>query len=554
MLKQKMMRVYIYCVLILTLSITGCSQAAQPAAQPAQGQDSKSSAPAAIASIPELKIGLPGDAGLLNFYSGSSSYDYLTELVYDKLFSPSPYVETPQPWLAESAKQIDPLTWVVKVRSGVKWHDGKPFTAEDVKFTFEYYRDGPPNRYTHHMSEVPRVEKITLDDASTVRMTCAYPCPTLDRITLADLPILPKHIWEKVDNPRKVTDLPIGTGPYKLVDYKTDQYLKFQANDEFFMGKPVVGSIVMPIIKDPTAMFNALRSGEIDVAGRSVSPELLDSFKKLPNMKVIKTSELSLAEIRVNYEKEPFNQPELRQTLSLAVDRKSITDTVLLGMGKPGLKGYPHPDSPWTNPNLSTPFDAEKSKELLEKLDYKDRDGDGVRENQAGKQLDFSIKVASTEPTWIRSAEMLKQQFAKVGIKTTVEVLDSGTIGTLSQSKKYDMYISSIGPHGVADPDQFIMSHRSGYLWTKGLAYPEMDKLTEKWMAESDVEKRKKVSFEMQELFNRQPTSIVLFYPDQNFAYRSDKYDQWVESLGFGIIHKYSFLPAEARKAATGAK
>ncbi|ALS24974.1 MULTISPECIES: ABC transporter substrate-binding protein [Paenibacillus] len=500
-------------------------------------------------SIPELKIAVPGDVGPLNLYL-SSGNESLLELVYDKLFAPSPFVKEPQPWLAESATQVDDLNWVVKLRSGIKWHDGQPFTAEDVKFTFEYYRDGPSNRYTHHVSEVPRVEKIEAEDASTVRFTCAYACPSLASITMADLPILPKHIWEKVENPRKFTELPVGTGPYKLTEYKPDQYYKLEANPDYFKGRPLVDSLVMPIIKDPTAMFNALRAGEVDAASRGVPPELLESFKKLPNMKVAGTKELSLTEVRINFEKEPFNEPKFREALSLAVDRKAITDTVLLGEGRPGLQGYPHPDSPWTSPTLSTPFDADKAKAVLDQLNYVDRNGDGVRETPAGQALDFSIKVSSTEPGWIRSAELLKQQFANVGIKTTVEVLDSATIGTLGQSRKFDMYVGSIGPHGVADPDQFVMSHRSGYLWSKGLAYPEMDELTKKWMAEANIDKRKEISFEMQALFNRQPTSLVLYYPTENYAYRADKFDRWVESPGFGIIHKYSLLPEEARKAA----
>ncbi|MEI7026060.1 ABC transporter substrate-binding protein [Paenibacillus sp. y28] len=501
----------------------------------------------------ELKIAVPSDVGPLNLYLNSGNESML-ELVYDKLFSPSPFVKEPQPWLAESAKQVDEVTWLVKLRTGIQWQDGQPFTAEDVKFTFEYYRDGPSNRYTHHVSEVPRVETIVAEDASTVRFTCAYACPTLASITMADLPILPKHVWEKVENPRKYTELPIGTGPYKLVEYKNDQYYRFEANPDYFQGKPLVDSLVMPVIKDPTAMFNALRSGEVDVAGKGVPPELLESFQKLPNMKVINTTDLSLVELRINYEKEPFNEPEFRQALSYAVDRQAITNTVILGQGRPGLQGYPHPDSPWTNPNLSTPFDLEKAKAVFDKLGYKDTNGDGVRENKSGQPLELNLKSSATEPTWIRSAELLKEQFAKAGIKVNVEVLDSATISTLLQSRKFDMYMNSIVPHGVADPDQFIMSHRSGYLWSKGLAYPEMDALTQKWMNEANVEKRKQVSFEMQALFNRQPTSIVLYYPKENYAFRADKYDNWVESPGYGIVHKYSLLSAEARKAATVAK
>lgn len=551
MFKQacKSIRTLALSVFALSILAVGCqsNQSAAPAQSTENPAGQTQAAATESQTIPELKIGLPKDAGPINIYTGN--IDWLTELVFDKLFSPSPYVDNPEPWLAESAEQMDDLTWVVKVRDGIKWHDGTLFTAEDVKFTYEYYRDGPSNRHTHHVNEVPHIEKIELDDAKTVRFTCAYACPTLDKITFADLPIIPKHIWEKVENPRKYTELPIGTGPYKLIEYKGDQYYKFEANKDYFKGTPLVDSLVMPIMKDPNAIFNALRSGEIDISARPLPPELEASFKNQPNMKVIDTKPLSLVELRVNYEKAPFNQERFRQAISLAVDRQAITDTVLLGQGRAGLMGYPHPDSPWTNPNLSTPFDAAKAEAMMDNLQFTDKNGDGIRETADGKPLDFTLKVPSNEPTWIRSAEMLKEQFAKVGIQTTVEVLDSSALTAATSERNFDMYINLIGAHGIADPDQFVMSHRSSYLWNKTIPYPEMDTLIQQWMDQSDVGKRKEVAFKMQELFNSQPTSIALFYPAEPFAYRSDKYDQWVESLGYGVINKYSLLPDGAKKA-----
>ncbi|WP_312108992.1 ABC transporter substrate-binding protein [Brevibacillus reuszeri] len=546
---RKSLGLFLSYLLVIAVFMLGCQSNQGGTAAPSQTDGAKPDAASATTAktVSELKIGLPTDAGPLNIYTGN--IDYLTELVFDKLFSPSPYVDKPQPWLAESAQQLDDLTWVVKIRSGIKWHDGTPFTAEDVKFTYEYYRDGPANRHTHHVSEVPHIEKIELDDPSTVRFTCAYACPTLDKITFADLPILPKHIWEKVQNPRKYTELPIGTGPYKLVEYKADQYYKFEANKDYFMGSPLVDTLVMPVIKDPTAIFNALRSGEIDISARPIPAELQASFSNLPNMRVVETAPLSLIELKLNYDKAPFNQEAFRNAMSLAVDRQAISDTVLLGQGRPGLKGYPHPDSPWTNPNLSTPYDVEKAKTVLDGLQFVDKNQDGVRETADGKELSFSLKVPSTEPQWIRAAEMLKEQYAKVGIKVKVEVLDSGTMATVSQTRDFDLVISNIGAHGVADPDQFVMSHRSSYLWNKDIPYPAMDELTKKWMAETSVDKRKEIAFQMQELFNKQPTSIVLYYPEEKFAFRSEKFDQWVESPGFGIINKYSLLPDEVKKA-----
>ncbi len=531
----------LFTFIIFSLLLVGCSSDSEESSAKQESTDS------GLQTASKLTVGLPSDYGPMNIYTGN--VDYLTDLVYDKLFSPSPYVDEPIPWLAESAEQINDVTWVVKIRSGIKWHDGKDFTAEDVKFTYEYYRDGPPNRHTHHVSEVPHINKIELDDASTVRFTCEYACPSLETITFADLPILPKHIWEKVENPRKYTDLAIGTGPYKLADYKADQYYTFEANEDYFMGTPLVETLSMPIIKDSTAMFNALRSGEIDISARTLPAELTKTFANTSNMKVASTSPLSIVELKVDYQKEPFNNELFRKALSFAVDRQSIVDTVLLGQGRAGVTGYPHPDSPWTNPNLSTPFDAEQAKSMLKELNYTDTNGDGILENADGESLDLSLKVSASEPIYIRVAEMLKAQFAEVGIQVKVEAIDPGTLSTLMQTRDFDMSVGLIGAHGVADPDQFVMSHYSGYLWAKEIAYPALDSLVAEWKAETTIEKRKEIGFEMQELFNNQPTSIALYYPEENYAYNAEVYDQWVESPGYGIINKFSLLDEDVRTA-----
>ena len=502
------------------------------------------------AGVQTLTIALPLDTGPLNIYSTDPSFDYLVDLVYDKLLAPSPYVDKPIPGLAESAMQIDSTTWSVKLRDGVTWHDGKPFTAEDVKFTYESYRDGSPSRYTHHVNAVPKIAQIVVDDPRTVRFVCDYPCPTLGPVTFADLPILPKHIWENVKEPHTNKALPIGTGPYKLVELRSDQKYRFQANPSYFMGRPLVDELVMPILKDPNAAFTALRTGEIDIAVREVPPELRDEFSRMPGIKTIRTAPLSLVQLHLNFERVPFNTPEFRRALSLMIDRKSIVDTVLLGEGRPGTRGFNHPDSPWTKPGLSTPFDREAAKRLLDGLQFTDRNHDGIRETPAGQPLAFTLAVPSNEPVWIRVVEMVARQAEAVGIKLTVQPLDSGTVLGLFTTRQFDMYIYLNGPHGVADPDMFVMAQLSGNLWKHGIPYPALDSLLEEWKKTSDIESRKQVSFRMQELFNNQPTAIPLYYPASRYAYRQAAYDNWVESPGFGIVHKWSFLPASARAGA----
>ena len=500
------------------------------------------------AQVDNLTIGLSSDVGPLNIYTGN--LDWLTEMVYDKLFSPSPYVDEPTPWLAESATQIDDSTWEVVIRDNIKWHDGEDFTAEDVKFTYEYFRDGPANRHTHHVSEVPKIDEITIqEDGKTIRFDCGYPCPSLKTITFADLPILPEHIWSKVENPRKYTDLAIGTGPYKLTEYVADQHYILEANNDYFMGEPTVQKLTLPIISDATAMFNALKSGQIDVSSRTVPAELISTFKEDEQFELVEATNLSIVQFGLNYDKAPFNNEQFRQAMSLSIDRQAIVDTILLGQARAGDKGYPHPDSPWTNPELSTPFDVEQANQLFNELGYLDTNNDGFRETPEGKELKLSIKVSSGEPIYVRTAELMVEQYKTVGINLFVEALDPTTFAAHNSERNFDTYVSLIGPHGVADPDQFIMSHKSGYLWNKEVAYPAMDALITDWMASSTIEERKNISFDMQKLYNEQPTAVALYYPEEVYAYNAQKFDNYVESLGYGVVNKFSFLPAETQQA-----
>lgn len=510
------------------------------------GNDEKASndTKATANTAEELTIGIPGDFGPINIYTGNE--DWINEMVYDKLMAASPYVDQPIPWLAEKVTKVSDTEWTAVIRDGINWQDGEKFTAEDVKFTYEYYRDGPQNRYTHHVNEVPDIKTIDIaEDGKTLTFKCSYACPQLDTITFADLPILPQHIWKDVENPRKFTDLAIGTGPYKLTEYKEGERYILEANADYFKGEPTVKKINLPIISDSTAMFNALKSGEIDASKRPVPIELQDSLLD-SNFQLAKTSALSITQLGLNFTKEPFATHEFRAAIAESIDKDAIVQTV--GSGVSGVEGYPHKDSPWTNPDNAEPFDRAAAEAKFDELGYKDTDNDGFREDKDGKKLTFKLIVSSSEPIFVRVSELIKNQLKEVGIEVEVKSSDPTTFAADSLEKNYDMYVSLIGPHGAADPDQFVMSQRAGYLWAKGLAYPEMDKLQEEWEAANTAEGRKEVSFKMQTLYNAQPTAISLYYPEQVYAFNPSSYAGYVESLGFGILNKYSFLSTDVQK------
>lgn len=524
----------------------------------ASGQEAPTDAPAAARDTDDtqgpqtaskLTIGIWNTAGNITTYTiGNSWNDWVLWLSFDKLVEPSPYVSEAEYWLAESIEQIsdDGRTWEIKLRDGVTWHDGTPLTAEDVAFTFVYYREGPANRWTHHCSAVPRMEEVEVIDPLTVRVTSAKPMPNFDKVTAADLPIIQKAQWEDVEEPRQFTDIAIGTGPYRMVEYKADEFYRFEANENYFKGKPLVDELTLVMIKDPQTMFTALKSGEIDGAARSLPPELLAEWANDPDIKIMHAPTLWGVWLDVNLGREPFNLREMRQAVSVAVNPDPMLENIMLNEGQSGLQGWPHPDSQWTKPDLEQPYDQAKAIELLDDLGYVDSDGDGLRDTPAGEPIDWNIKVASNQPLYIRAAEMIVEQLAEIGLQSHVETLDPAAFSSLWTSGDYDLRVMEITPHGIADQDMLIILYKGDN--NRALEPdPEKDAIVARWFEAATVEARLEVSYELQELNNLYPNRRMLWYPDGIFAYRWQAYDNYQPSSGYGIYHKYSFLLNESR-------
>lgn len=162
--------------------------------------------------------------------------------------------------------------------------------------------------------------------------------------------------------------------------------------------------------------------------------------------------------------------------------------------------------------------------------------------------------VDSGLPQDVRAAELAKEDLAEVGIGLEIEGADAATLEEKSAEKAYDLLIGEIGAHGVADPDQFIMSHRSGYLWTPDLEWEEWDATYKEWLAQTTHQDRIDVMQDLQTVHNGAPTSVPLFYPEEHWAV-SQTYGGWNETPGYGIVHKWSFLPADVVEPAhTGAE
>lgn len=168
-------------------------------------------------------------------------------------------------------------------------------------------------------------------------------------VTLADIPIIPQHVWSQVPpgDVKRSNALPVGTGPYRLVAYDTTTGYRFEANPDYFAGEPLVRELVMPVIADPSAAFTALRAGQVDTTTHNVPPELVDQLAndQGDGIEVIKSAPLQFPELLLNYERAPFDQADFRKAISRALDRQELLDVVRLGKGRVADSGYPHPDA-----------------------------------------------------------------------------------------------------------------------------------------------------------------------------------------------------------------
>lgn len=504
--------------------------------------------------VQSLKVGISKDENGLNPYTYVTGYPGLdlVNLLYDTLFNLDENNE-PVPWLVKDFKvSKDGLTYELTLHDNVKWHDGKPLTADDVKFTMEYFIKYPKSRFTNPLKTIKSIE-VSGETGITLNLSQADPNFMIQ--PLADLPILPQHIWSEVSTPDDETSA-LGSGPYILEEHKSGQYYKMKSNEDYFKGAPPINELIFPIIEDTTAMYNALQAGELDVISSSISPELVEQFSSNPALKVVRGPGYSTSLFQINAEKYPMTETAFRQAIDFAIDKENLVKTVLLGYAEVGSPGFIHPSSSYFNSELKPVFDKEKAKQILEEAGFIDKDGDGFREDQEGKKIDLTTLVYSGNPIRIRTAELISEALNEVGIKNAVKAMDSTTVDSLmwpdfdvSKGRDYDLGVWSWSNTMQLFPDRmndlFHSDPAIGSVNIGGYKNPEFDQLGEKLKQTYDENERLSLIKEIQAFVAEDAPIIPLYYQEIVGAFNPEKYDQYVFQVGKGIINKLSFVSTE---------
>ncbi|NDJ62230.1 MAG: hypothetical protein GYB67_13975 [Chloroflexi bacterium] len=514
----------------------------------------------AAAQTDRLRLGMTtGDEGTVGPYtynSGDPGWNMLL-LQYDTLYQLDAD-GVAQPWLARNlALSDDGLSFTMDLRDDVTWHDGEAFTAEDVAFSIDYFQQFLHPRWTRVVRPIESVE--VLGDFQ-VRMQLSALTPSLELGIFSDVPMVPEHIWSVIGDPAEHTftiEDNVGNGPYRLVEYAPDQFYRFQAYANYWAGTPQIDELVFIRYADMTGALAAIQANEVDMLVSSIPPEQADFLGMNPDLAVAQGPLFSTQMINFDVTRPPFDMPEVRQAISLAIDREDIVETVYLGQATLGNPGWVHPDSPRFNPDIATTYDPEAAAALLDEVGIVDSDGDGIREF-AGAPFMPELLTPSDNALRIRIGDLVGEMLNAVGIGVQVEVVEGSILGDavwpgfdVRQGRDYELATFGWSPPLQADPTRVAsLVHSNPDIASfnlTGYSSPEMDALLDALNATNDSQRQQELLNEIQTLIAEDLPFIMILYPNGVYAYRPAVYDDWLFMTGQGIFHKLSFLPAAAR-------
>ncbi len=444
----------------------------------------------------------------------------------------------------------DGLVLTFHLCRGVKWHDGVPFTAGDVEFTYKKLID--PDVMTPYASDFKLVKKFEVLDDYTVRITYGKLfSPALESWGMG---IVPKHIYEgspfNMEHP--ANRKPVGTGKYKFIEWKTDEQIVLEANPDYFEGKPYLDRIIYRIIPDKAVQFMELSKGGIDSMGltpdqfekETNTPEFLEAYNKF------RYSSFGYTYLGYNLSCYLFKEKKVRQALSHAVNKKEIIDGILLGLGN--ICTGPFPEQSWAyNPNVRRyEYNPGKAKMLLEECGWVDSDNDGILDKN-GKPFKFTIMTNHGNKERELSASIIQSNLKKVGIKVSIRIIEwSAFLEEYIHPKKFEAVI--IGWSLSRDPDCYSIWHSSQIKERQYnfVSYnnPEVDSLLVEGRETFDREKRKIIYHKIHAILAEDQPYTFLYVGDALPAISSRIHGIKVAPIGIGYNFIKWYVPKTLQK------
>lgn len=424
----------------------------------------------------------------------------------------------PQPYLAESWNVSDDGKKVtLNLRKNARFHDGKPVTSADVAFSIETVKANHPFK-----TMFSPVESVDTPDAHTVVINLANPHPAiLLSLSPALLPVLPKHVYgdgqDAKSHPRNSKN-PIGSGPFKLVEFKPGQHVILEKNPDYFLeGKPYLDKIIIKNYKDAASLVLATDKGAVDMFPFISGVRDIARLKKNGNLVVTNKGYGGVGPVNwlaFNHKHEILAKKEVRQAISYAIDRKFITKVLHAGQSTRAT-GPIHNDSPFYNPNVNKyDLDLDKANAMLDAAGYKK----GANGERFSLTIDYIPGIGEMGKGL---AEYIRSALKKVGIKIVVRAApDFPTWAKRVGGHKFELSMDILfnwGDPVIGVHRTYISSNiRPGVIWSNTQSYsnPKVDELLAKAGQEMDPAKRKALYTTFQEIVTDElPVAYINLLP-----------------------------------------
>lgn len=436
------------------------------------------------------------------------------DLIYSGLIKVTPNMDY-APDLAEKWETPDDRTIVFHLRPNLKFQDGRPLTAKDVKWTYDSLID--PAFTSSKKSGYAVVDRIEAPDDRTVIFRLKEPNGGIfDNLTLG---ILPQGAGTSV-----YKNKPVGAGPYKVVEFRGDERVELEAFDEWHGGAPNIKKVLVRIIPDATTRLLELRKGSVNFELNNIPFDSVAQFEGDKVFKVVKQPGAIYQYLAFNLRDPILRKKPVRKAIAHAIDRNRIVNDLLRGYGTltETLFGAGH----WARAEGLTTheFDPAKAKSLLDAAGYRDPDGDGPK-----TRFKLSFKT-STDAEANQRAEMIQQMLRNVGINVEIQSNEFGTFYEDIGKGNFQMY--SLSRNGIADPDFYYVIFHSKNMPPEGqnrgfYSNPRVDQLIVEGRSTFDRVKRKQAYDEIQRIVADELPYVSL-YNQTNVAVMRDRIDGFV--------------------------
>lgn len=417
----------------------------------------------------------------------------------------------PQPLLAESYKQLNDKDWEFTIRQGVKFHDGTEMTIEDVKYSLDRAIN---SNYVSYI--VNFIDNVEITGENTIVIHCIEPyAPILNNLSMPFSAIVPQKYIEE-NGEEYFQQHPIGTGPYKLVEWNPSESIKLEAFEDYFGDKPKTKYLTMKIIPEAAQRVIALETGEVDIA-YNIEANNLAQVQDNPDLTVLSEASMTCYNYFFNLNKEgPIADLKVRQAICHAVDSQLIIDTILNGVAIPATSMI----APSVAGYVESPkyeYDLEKAKALMAESGYPD-----------GCEITMVVNDSQQR---IEICQVIQSMLKELNITVNIKSYEQATYINALNEGEHDMGMSAwITSTGDADYTYYPCYHSTQ--WGRPgnrsfFANEEADRLIEAGRSESDINKRKEIYNELNQIIYENCTQLFVCHPTNSYA-MSNKIDGFI--------------------------